>query len=47
VNILIVHVLMNPSGIVPGLIATVCWIIVFNSERHAFAGIFRRSAVSL
>ena len=41
-NILLFHVLMNPSGIVPGLIATICWIIVFNSERHAFAGIFRR-----
>jgi hypothetical protein len=32
---------MNPSGIVPGAIATVCWLIVFSSARPAFAGIFR------
>jgi hypothetical protein len=44
VNILIFHVLMNPSGIVPGAIATVCWLIVFYSVRPAFAGIFRRSS---
>ena len=41
VNILLVHVLMNPSGIVPGAIATVCWFVVFYSVRTAFAGIFR------
>lgn len=42
VNVLIFHVSMNPSGIVPGLIATICWFIVFYSVRSAFAGIFRR-----
>jgi len=42
VNILLFHVLMNPSGIVPGAIATVCWFIVFYSVRPAFAGIFRQ-----
>lgn len=42
VNILIFHVLMNPGGIVPGVIATVCWLIVFYSVRPAFAGIFRQ-----
>jgi putative oxidoreductase len=41
VNILLFHVLMNPGGIVPGVIATVCWFIVFYSVRSAFAGIFR------
>ncbi len=40
VNILLFHILMNPSGIVPGAIATVCWLIVFYSVRPAFAGIF-------
>jgi putative oxidoreductase len=41
VNILLVHVLMNPAGIVPGVIATVCWFVVFYSVRPAFAGILR------
>jgi putative oxidoreductase len=41
VNILLFHITMNPSGIVPGAIATVCWLIVFSSVRPAFAGIFR------
>ena len=42
VNILLFHITMNPSGIVPGAIATVCWLIVFASVRPAFAGIFRQ-----
>ncbi len=41
VNILIYHVLMNPSGIVPGVIATVCWFILFYRHRPAFDGILR------
>ena len=41
VNILIFHVLMDPAGIVPGAIATVCWMLVFYSHRSAFARIFR------
>jgi putative oxidoreductase len=41
VNILLFHLLMNPIGIVPGLIVTVCWFVVFYSVRTAFAGIFR------
>ena len=41
VNILLFHITMNPSGIVPGAIATVCWLIVFSSVRSAFDGIFR------
>jgi putative oxidoreductase len=40
-NILIFHVLMNLSGIVPGAIATVCWFLVFSSVRPAFEGILR------
>jgi len=43
-NILLFHITMNPSGIVPGAIATVCWLIVFASVRPAFAGIFRQHA---
>jgi putative oxidoreductase len=42
-NILLFHLLMNPSGIVPGSIATVCWLIVFYSVRPAFAGILRKA----
>jgi putative oxidoreductase len=41
VNILLFHITMNPSGIVPGAIATICWLIVFSSVHSAFAGIFR------
>jgi putative oxidoreductase len=41
-NILLFHITMNPSGIVPGAIATVCWLIVFASVRSAFTGIFRQ-----
>jgi putative oxidoreductase len=40
-NILLFHSLMNPSGIVPGLIVTICWFIVFYSLRSAFTGIFQ------
>jgi putative oxidoreductase len=40
-NILLFHSLMNPSGIVPGLIVTICWFIVFYSVRSAFTGIFQ------
>jgi hypothetical protein len=39
-NILLFHVLMNPGGIVPGGIVTVCWVVVFYGVRSAFAGIF-------
>jgi putative oxidoreductase len=41
-NILLFHITMDPGGIVPGAIATVCWLIVFASLRPAFSGIFRR-----
>lgn len=40
VNILIFHLTMQPAGIVPGLVATVLWFIVFAGVRKAFAGIF-------
>ena len=41
VNILLFHVLMNPGGIVPGLIAAISWLMVFYRVRPAFQGIFR------
>ena len=40
-NILLFHIFMNPSGIVPGIIATILWLIVFCRVRSAFAGIFK------
>ena len=40
VNILLFHLLMNPGGIVPGLVAAACWAAVFARVRPAFAGIF-------
>ena len=39
-NILLYHVLMDPKGIAPGLVAFVLWLAVFYSVRSAFAGIF-------
>jgi hypothetical protein len=42
VNILLFHILMAPSGIVPGVIVAICWFFVFYSVRSAFAGIFQR-----
>ncbi len=41
VNILIFHALMNPEGVAPGAVATVCWFILFKRLRPAFDGILR------
>jgi putative oxidoreductase len=41
VNILLFHGLMAPKGIVPGIIVTALWLVVFFRYRRAFAGIFR------
>ena len=41
VNILMFHVLVSPSGIVPGLLATLFWLATFYPVRAAFAGIFQ------
>ena len=40
VNILLFHVLMDPGGIVPGLVVTALWFIIFWQFRAAFDGIF-------
>lgn len=42
VNILLFHILMNPSGIGPGALATVLWFIVAYGMRSAFAGVLRK-----
>jgi putative oxidoreductase len=39
VNILLFHISMNPSGIVPGLVLSVCWVVVAWRVRPAFAGL--------
>jgi hypothetical protein len=44
VNILLFHGFMAPAGIGPGLLVTLCWIIVFVRHRAAFAGIFQAKA---
>lgn len=43
-NILVFHLLLMPEGILPGLVLTVCWVIVFIHHRAAFAGIFAAKA---
>lgn len=40
VNIICFHVFMNPSGVVPAVVVTVLWLIVFYANRQHFAGIF-------
>jgi putative oxidoreductase len=44
VNILIFHLLMAPASILPGLVVTLCWLVVAGSVRSAFAGIFQKRA---
>jgi hypothetical protein len=39
VNILLFHALMDPAGIVPGLVVTILWFIIFWQSRAAFRGI--------
>src|SRR6201991_4238376 len=40
VNILLFHGLMDPAGIVPGLVVTALWFVVYWYFRAAFYGIF-------
>jgi putative oxidoreductase len=40
VNILLFHALMDPGGIVPGLVVTALWFVVYWQFRAAFYGIF-------
>ena len=39
VNILLFHALMDPGGIVPGLVVSALWFVVFWQFRAAFYGI--------
>jgi hypothetical protein len=41
VNILLYHVLMNPTGLGLAVFVTIFWDVVFVSVRSAFAGIFQ------
>ena len=40
-NILAFHLLMEPTGIVPGVVATLLWAVVFSRYRESFAGILK------
>ncbi len=40
VNILLYHALMEPAGILPGMVAFILWLLVFYSVRSAFASVF-------
>ena len=44
VNILLYHGFYEPSGLMPGALAAVCWIVLFIRHRSAFAGIFAARA---
>src|SRR5882724_6340785 len=39
VNILLFHALMDPGGIVPGLVVTALWFVIYWQFRAAFFGI--------
>lgn len=39
VNILLFHITMAPSSILPGIVATILWCVLFARHRSAFAGI--------
>ena len=41
VNILIVHILLAPAGIGPGLLVTILWLVVAYQRRSLFAPIFQ------
>src|SRR5260370_34125568 len=40
VNILLFHALMDPGGIVPGLVVTSLWLVIYWQVRAAFFGLF-------
>jgi uncharacterized membrane protein YphA (DoxX/SURF4 family) len=40
VNILLYHLLLNPSGIALAIVVTILWLIVFYARRQYFSGIF-------
>jgi hypothetical protein len=40
VNILLFHALMDPGGIIPGLVVTALWFVIYWQFRAAFYGIF-------
>ena len=46
VNILLIHVLMLPSGLPLALVVTALWIVVFLSVRSAFAGLFQQRVLA-
>ena len=41
VNILLIHILMLPSGLALAIVVTVLWIVVFLSVRSAFDGLLQ------
>ncbi len=41
VNILLFHIFMMPQGLPPGILATICWFLVFLSHRAAFDGVLQ------
>ena len=44
VNILLYHLLLNPSGIGMALLVAILWFIVFYAHRQYFSGIFVQKA---
>jgi len=46
VNILLIHILMLPSGLPLAIIVTVLWIVVFLSVRFALVGLFQQRVPS-
>ncbi len=47
VNILLYHSLMDPGGILPGVVATILWFVVFWIVRGEFQGVLRLRPATL
>ena len=44
VNILLIHILMAPSGLPLAILVTVLWMLVFLNARSAFSGLLQQRA---
>jgi hypothetical protein len=44
VNILLIHILMLPSGLPLAIVVAVLWVVVFLNVRFAFVGLFQPRA---
>lgn len=44
INILITHIVFQPAGLPPGILAALLWLVLFFAYRQYFAGLFTADA---